>query len=64
MKIKKMISWGNSSEKALNALGTYVKRNVEKKNTETLNAKFLKNMDWERKQKFSHVFKKLTLTLI
>ena len=63
MKIKKMISWGNSSEKVLNALGTYVKRN-EEKNTETLNAKFLKNMDWELKQKFSHVFKKLTLTLI
>ena len=63
MKIKKMISWGNSSEKVLNALGTYVKRN-EEKNTETLNAKFLKNMDWERKQKFSHAFKKSTLTLI
>ena len=63
MKIKKMISWGNSSEKVLNALATYVKRN-EEKNTETLNAKFLKNMDWELKQKFSHVFKKLTLTLI
>ena len=63
MKIKKMISWGNSSEKVPNALGTYVKRN-EEKNTETLNAKFLKNMDWELKQKFSHVFKKLTLTLI
>ena len=30
LKIRKMISWGNSSEKALNALGNYRKRNEEK----------------------------------
>ena len=35
IKIKKMRSWGNSSEKALNALGSYVKRK-RRKNTEIL----------------------------
>ena len=35
IKIKKMRSWGNSSEKALNALGSYVKKK-RRKNTEIL----------------------------
>ena len=35
IKIKKMRSWGNSSEKALNALGGYVKKK-RRKNTEIL----------------------------
>ena len=35
IKIKKMRSWGNSSEKALNALGSYVKKK-RRKNTKIL----------------------------